>query len=76
MLVTATTQVMRSMGDLIRRADRGLALGAARNAAAAVAVRQGRRLEDARTMRDVRRLEPQPDTTPAATEARVPIGPA
>ncbi|HEY6794874.1 MAG TPA: hypothetical protein VI248_09335 [Kineosporiaceae bacterium] len=63
MLVIATTEVVRAMGDLIRRADAGLARGAARNAAAGVAVRRARQLEDARTMRDLQRLE-------ATTEAR------
>jgi hypothetical protein len=56
MLVTTTAEVVRAMSDLLRRADAGLARGAARNAAAGVAVRQARRLEDARTMRDLRRV--------------------
>jgi hypothetical protein len=75
MLVTVTTEaVVRAVGapvgSLIRRADAGLARSAARNAAAGVAVRRARLLEDARTLRDLQRLEaaPQPVLAPGSTD--------
>ena len=56
MLVVATSEVVRVMGVWVRRADAGLAQGAARNAAVGVADRHVRRMEEARTLRDLRRL--------------------
>src|SRR4051794_8033963 len=53
MLVLATSEVVRVMGVWVRRADAGLAQGAARNAAARVADRDARDLDEARTLRDV-----------------------
>jgi len=68
MLVTATAEVVRAMSVLFRRADAGLALGAARNAAAGVAVADARRFEEARTLRDLRRLDlPAAPTPESAT---------
>jgi hypothetical protein len=58
MLVMATSEVVRVMGAWVRRADAGLAQGAARNAAVGVADRHIRRLDEARTLRDLRRLRP------------------
>jgi hypothetical protein len=56
MRMTATPDVVRIMGVLIRRADAGLARSAARNAAHSVEAEQARRLEDARTMRDLQSI--------------------
>lgn len=53
MRVTATTEVVRIMGVWVRRADAGLARSAARNAAHSVEAEQARRIDDARTMRDL-----------------------
>jgi hypothetical protein len=53
MRVNATPDVVKIMGVWIRRADAGLARSAARNAAHSVEAAQARRLEDARTMRDL-----------------------
>jgi hypothetical protein len=71
MLVFATSEVVRVMGVWVRRADAGLAAGAARNATTGIADRSSRRLEHARTLRDVRRLRPAPEdaaTEPSAQE--------
>lgn len=56
MLMTATGEVLRAFVLLARRADAGLVEAAARNAAVVVAERSARRLDDARTMRDLARL--------------------
>lgn len=56
MLTTATAEFLRAFTDLARRADTGLARQAARNAAIVVAEHGARRLEDARTLRDLHRL--------------------
>lgn len=56
MLMAATAQFLHAFAVLARRADSGLAETAARNAAVVVAERGMRRLEDARTMRDLARL--------------------
>ena len=76
MLVTATSEVVRVMGIWVRRADAGLVDRAARNAATGLADRSSRRLEDARTLRDLQRLA-LPDeaaaaepTSPAPVSAR------
>lgn len=53
MVVLATTEVMRIMGVWVRRADAGLAIGAARNAASGVALDRSRTLEDSRALRDL-----------------------
>jgi hypothetical protein len=53
MRVTATPDVVKIMGVWIKRADAGLARSAARNAAHSVEAERARRLEDARTMRDL-----------------------
>ena len=53
MRMSATPDVVKMMGIWIRRADAGLARSAARNAAHSVEAEQARRLEDARTMRDL-----------------------
>lgn len=73
MLVTATSEVVRVMGVWVRRADAGLADRAVRNAAAEVADRSSRRMEDARTMRDLRRLRSttQDDATSTNDNERV-----
>jgi hypothetical protein len=53
MRVAATAEVVRIMGVWVRRADAGLARSAARNAAHSVKAEQARRLDDARTLRDL-----------------------
>jgi hypothetical protein len=53
MRMSATPDVVKMMGLWIRRADAGLARSAALNAAHSVEAEQARRLEDARTMRDL-----------------------
>lgn len=53
MRVSATSEVVRIMGVWVRRADAGLARSAARNAAHSVEAAQARRLDDARTLRDL-----------------------
>jgi hypothetical protein len=53
MRVATTPDVVKVMGVWIRRADAGLARSAARNAAYSVEAERARRLEDARTMRDL-----------------------
>jgi hypothetical protein len=65
-LVATTNGIIRVLGVWIRRADGGMARGAARNAATQVASRDHRRLEDARTMRDLRNLRPAESFTPMA----------
>ena len=67
MRVTATSEVVRIMGVWIKRADAGLALSAARNAAHSVEAEQARRLDDARTMRDLHSIDP---TSPGASRGR------
>jgi hypothetical protein len=66
MLVATTNEIIRVMGVWIRRADARLASGAARNAAIQMASPEQRRLEDARTMRDLRNLRPAESFTPMA----------
>jgi hypothetical protein len=44
------------MGFWVRRADAGLARSAARNAAHSVDAQRSRRLEDARTLRDLQAI--------------------
>jgi hypothetical protein len=66
MLVATTNEIIRVMSVWIRRADARLAGGAARNAAIQVAFPEQRRLEDARTMRDLRNLRPAESVTPMA----------
>jgi hypothetical protein len=56
MLLAATAEFLRACAVLARRADSGLAETAARNAAIVVTEHGTRRLEDARTMRDLSRL--------------------
>ena len=53
MRVSTTPDVVKFMGVWIRWADAGLARSAARNAAHSVEAERARRLEDARTMRDL-----------------------
>jgi hypothetical protein len=65
-MMTTRHGVLRAVALLARRADVGLADGAARNAAVGVAERGARRLEDARTMRDLARLD-LADDAPSAS---------
>jgi hypothetical protein len=58
MMVSTTSEVVRIMGVWVRRADAGLARGAARNAAASMADHRARRLEEIRTLRDLQALLP------------------
>jgi hypothetical protein len=68
MIVTATSEVVRIMGVWIRRADAGLAQGAARNAATSMAEHRARRLEEIRALRDLTAVLPATaaPTRPAA----------
>lgn len=51
----------RTLGSLLRRADAALLDGAARNAAAGVRDHQARRLDEARTLRDLHRVTTRRD---------------
>jgi hypothetical protein len=66
MLVAVTNEIIRVMSAWFRRADARLVGDAAGNAAIEVASRDQRRLEDARTMRDLRNLLPADSFTPRA----------
>lgn len=68
MLMTATSEIVHAVLSLARRADSKLAQGATRNAAVLVAERGARRLEDARTMRDLSRLGFSEEPATSATE--------
>jgi hypothetical protein len=57
MLVTATSEVIRIMGVWVRRADAGLARGAADNAARSLADGRQSRADDVRALRG---LHPRP----------------
>jgi hypothetical protein len=66
MRMSTTPDMMRLTVALIRRADAGLARSAARNAAHSVEADHARRLEDARTMRDLQSIRAVPPRTGAA----------
>jgi hypothetical protein len=66
MLVATPNEIIRLMGVWTRRVDGRLANDAARNAALQVVLGEQRRLEDARTMRDLRNLRPAEAFTPMA----------
>jgi hypothetical protein len=53
----------RLVGALVRRADASLAHGAAQNAAASIADSRTRRMEELRTLRDLRALDGAPGLT-------------
>ena len=69
MIVNTTTDVVRIMGVLVRRADAGLARRAALNAAHSMEVNRSRRIDDVRTMRDLARI-PSADLRTAAQPRR------
>ena len=56
MPIANTSALVRVVRLGLRHADERLVRGAARNAALEVAAREQRHLEDARTMRDLRRV--------------------
>ena len=58
MLMNTTTEVVRIMGVWVRRADAGLARSAALNAAHSMDAERSRRMDDARTMRDLSKIPP------------------
>ncbi len=67
-MIRQSTHVMvRKVNGWVRLADASLARGAAYNAAAGVAVREARRLDEARTLRDLRSIE---RTLPVGSAAR------
>jgi hypothetical protein len=66
MMVSATSEVVRIMGIWVRRADAGLAAGAARNAAASMADHRARRLDEVRALRDLQALLRTGPSEPAA----------
>jgi hypothetical protein len=68
MLLTTTNELLRAVVALALRADGGLVEGAARNAAVVVAERGTRRLDDARTMRDLARIGFADDAASPAPE--------
>lgn len=65
MIVSATSELVRIMGVWVRRADAGLALGAARNAAASLADNRARRVDAARALRDLQAVLPAETDTAA-----------
>jgi hypothetical protein len=67
MRMGTTPDVVRIMGVLIRRADAELVRSAARNAAHSVEAEHARRLDDARTMRDLQSI---PNARPQTGAAR------
>ena len=69
MMVSATSEVVRIMGVWVRRADAGLARRAAHNAAASVADHQARRLDEARTLRDLAAVLPVRSPAAAASDS-------
>jgi len=71
MLVTTPAHVVRALGRLARRADRRLARTAARNAAESVARTRARALDDARTLRDLDRID-RASTRPGRLDQRRP----
>ena len=56
MRLAASTEFVRIMSEMVRRADAGLVRSAARNAAYSVQAERVRRLDDARTIRDLQRI--------------------
>lgn len=58
MIVTATSEVVRIMGVWVRRADAGLAVKAASNAAESIAETRACRLDEVRTLRDLSTVLP------------------
>ncbi len=51
-----TTEVVRIMESLVRRADSGLVRSAARNAAISVLDARSREIDDARTLHDLQKI--------------------
>jgi hypothetical protein len=70
MRMGTTPDMVRLTVGLIRRADAGLARSAARNAAHSVEADRARRLDDARTMRDLQNIRAVPPRTPRTGAAR------
>lgn len=70
-MVSATSEVIRIMGIWVRRADAGLAAGAARNAAASMADHRARRLDEVRALHDLQALL---RTDPSGTATGAPDG--
>ena len=71
MLTSATSDVVRLMGGLVRLADGRLVRTAAMNAARSVDdARRGRQLEDLRTMRDLMKIPSARDGGLAAELSR------
>jgi hypothetical protein len=66
--VQTTTEVVRIMESLVRRADSGLVRSAARNAATSVHAARSREIDDARTMHDLQKIPPA--GTPSARAGR------
>ncbi len=70
MLVTTTSEMVRRMGGIVRKADRRLVDAAARNAAASVYDHHARRLDEARTLHDLSQVTKQPVARPATETAQ------
>ena len=65
-----TTEVVRIMGSLVRRADSGLVRIAARNAATSVHAARSREIDDARTLRDLQKIPAAHTTSARSTRSR------
>lgn len=75
MIPRPAADVTRMLTGLARRADAALADSAARNAAASVAARRATRLEELRTLRDLRALEARtPVPAPRGADGRAARG--
>jgi hypothetical protein len=68
-MLFAASEVLRIMSTIVRRADSGLAVVAARNAAHSMNAQQFRRLEEARTLRDLASI-PTADLRTATLDPR------
>jgi len=69
MIVSVTSGVVRIMGVWVRRADAGLARGAARNAAVSMADHHAQRLEAARALHELHSVLPVEPPSGTATDA-------
>jgi len=70
MIIGTTTDLIKMMSTLVRRADSGLASYAAQNAALSMNARQFRELDDARTLRDLESIPSAAAPAPVASSHR------
>jgi hypothetical protein len=64
MIIGVTTDLIKLVSNLVRRADSGLASSAAENAARSMDAQHFRQLDDARTLRDLANI-PAVQSAPA-----------